>query len=99
MVKKEYRLTFQRTKSEWDYILSIIPEGDLNRFLNKEIVKLVKKFDESPSEVTCASGDKSSKTYRPHPDTYDGLESISKRMKKPIASIVDELIISPILQR
>ena len=96
-MKFRKRIQINRTQGEWEEIIDKIPRNDLNIFLKKEIEKLKKKFRECPKCVTYADGEKICKVNYLDKESYEFLETISEKMKKPISAVVDELIINPIL--
>lgn len=98
-MRNDTRIRIQRTEGEWEEIISLIGSPDLNRYLQKEIEKLRKKFNECPGCVTCASGNKIEKCHYTKDESYDFLNEVAQIMKKPVSTVVDELIINPLLTR
>lgn len=96
-MRNDTRIRIQRTEGEWKEIISVIGSPDLNRFLQKEIEKLRKKFNECKECVTCAGGEKIEKCHYTKDESYEFLNEVAKIMKKPVSTVVDELIINPIL--
>jgi hypothetical protein len=100
--KKFKPLVIQKTESEWSLILSKIEalgKKDLNGYVRSEVRKLTAEYERCPTAITCANGG-SKKSRRPyiHEDSHKILQELSKKMKKPISSIVDEFIILPLLK-
>lgn len=98
-MRNDTRIRIQRTEGEWEEIISLIGSPDLNRYLQKEIEKLRKKFTECRECVTCAAGDKIEKCHYTKDESYDFLNEVARIMKKPVSTVVDELIINPLLTR
>ncbi len=94
------RIKIYRTEGEFEEMnLKIKSSGktDLNYYLRSEIYKLERNFEKSPTTLTAASGEKVYKVHYIEEKSYQILLKLSIIMKKPISSIVDELIISPLL--
>lgn len=91
------KIQISRTEGEWEEIINRSPHNDINRFFKKNIEKLKRRYDECPKCITVAKGIKVRKTHHIDKETHEFLLHISKIMKKPISTIVDELIINPIL--
>lgn len=99
-MQKRYRISLLRTNGEWDRINDHISQDcntDWSKFWNKRIAVLKENYRKCPSCVTCADGDKVTKILNFTEEQYKLLEAIAFQMKKPVASVIDELIISPIL--
>lgn len=99
MSKMDYRISIQRTEAEWDKIRSVIPNRDIGRYLMKEILRIERMYKENPHSITIAAGIKTAKSRRLHPETYRCMKEISRKMKRPISTIIDELVIAPILAK
>lgn len=94
------KIKVARTEGEWAYVMKCAgASGDINSFLRREIEKLRKKFKECPKCVTMADGDKEEKVHYLADESYNFLIAVSKIMKKPPATVVDELIINPLLTK
>lgn len=98
-MRNDNRIRIQRTEGEWEEVFSQIGSPDLNRYLQKEIEKLRKKFTECKECVTYAEGAKIEKCHYTKDDSYEFLNEVAKIMKKPVSTVVDELIINPLLTR
>lgn len=98
-MKFRKRIKISRTEGEWEEILQYVPKSDLNIFLKKEIEKLRKRYQTCTECVTVAEGKRVCKFHYPDQDSHDFLNQLSEIMKKPISTVVDELIINPILTR
>jgi hypothetical protein len=94
------RVKLYRTPTEWRIIESKIKESgksDFNSFMRSEINKLTSKYSECPLCVTVAEGDKTERACPLTDPSYDILKEIAIKMQKPIASIIDDFIIAPLL--
>lgn len=97
---KHQRLSIRKTKGEWDIIGRVVSEKnkkDLGCFLRSEIIRLVKEFEECPDCITIAKGNP--KTKRPYIFIHQlkELEPIAKKMKVDVSTVIDRLIIAPLL--
>lgn len=96
------RITIWRMPEEFEVIDTKIKElgkSDLNCFLRGEIRKLEKTFRNCPLCITHAKGgDKIQKFHYIEQSSYEALSTISDLMDKPISSIIDDFIISPLLR-
>lgn len=100
-MKKRYRISLLRTEGEWDKINSYISgdyNADWNKFWNKNISALKDKYRQCPDCVTCAEGGKQRRYLNFTEEQHKLLEAIAFQMKKPVASVIDELILVPILR-
>jgi hypothetical protein len=94
------RVKLYRTPGEWRIIEAKMKEAgksDFGSFMRSEINKITSKYAECPLCVTVAEGDKTEKACPLTDLSYDVLKEISTRMQKPIASIIDDFIIAPLL--
>lgn len=94
------KINVSRTNGEWEAIEAKIKElgkKDVNSYLRCEIYKLKKRFDENPISITSADGIIKIKQYYMPDTTYDTIKLIALKMKKPVATVVDEFIINPLL--
>ncbi len=94
------RIRIRKTQSELDIIsqsLERIGKPDMQSYLRQEINRLLTKVSECPELITqeCCK-DKVSKEYYIPNETYQGLEEIALKMKKPVSTIVDEFFIIPL---
>src|SRR5450432_3836122 len=100
---KNKRIKIHRTKGEFKAIDKRVKElgkEDLNSYLRSEIYKLEKEINRCPECITQGTGDekKPERVHYVSEETYAALLKISRRMKKPVASIIDDFIITPLLQ-
>lgn len=94
-------ISIVKTEGEWTVILGKIAElgkKDFSVFIRSEVRKLGSAYTKCPKCVSRASGEK--KTKRPYipNELHKKLKEISRQMKIPISSVVDNLIILPLLQ-
>lgn len=97
---KYKRLKIFRTFGEIEHIketITMMGRPSINKYLQAELRKLAKNFSECKKCVTPAGGDKEMIIISVDQEVYQILEELSKLMKKPIASIVDDLFIVPLL--
>lgn len=95
------RVFITRTSGEFDTIGSRIKElgkPNMQVYLRSEICKIRSGFDRQPTSITTANGEKIIKSYYISEDCYNVLKRLSIMMKRPIASVFDELLISPLLR-
>lgn len=94
------RIFIRRTQGEIDTINKRVSElgKDMNMYLRSEICKLNKKFAECPESVTPATGTKEQYSFYVSEHSYDTLNRIATRMQRPISTVFDELLISPLLR-
>lgn len=92
-----YRAIIVRTEGEWKAIEQRINKSDLNSYLRCELSKLNTKYKECPGCVTHADGELKRKEYLIAADVYQTLELLSIQMKRPISTIIDNLLINPLL--
>lgn len=94
------QITITRTQGEWERMekLSIqLGKPTLTALFHSELYKLEKKIDECPHCVCAASGNKLERKIYIHEDTYNRLAKIAALMQRPIGTVVDEFIITPLL--
>lgn len=90
------RICITRTQGEWDIIVAGMKNG-LSHYIRMECSTLIDDFKDCPLCITPASGDKIERQFRIPDDVYKELEKISKTAQRPISSIIDDFIISPLL--
>lgn len=98
MVKRT-RIIPSRTKKEWDEIDKISEGTEWSIFWRRQINILREEYRQCPNCVIKASGQKYRRSIEISEGQYDFLKSLAKQMKKPIASVVNELLISPIIRK
>lgn len=99
MASKNFYIT--RTQGEWVALERIaIASGKSNilSLFRAEISKLIKKIEQE-DHFKHVCGDREEKKIYVDEDTYECLERLSYKMKKPVGSVVDEFIISPLLNK
>lgn len=101
ILPKNPRISITRTVGEWERIeerLEEMQKGNVSSYINNKVNKLANQFKECPDCVTPAEGDKIIKQFCvTNKNTQLILQKISKKIKRPIASLIDELYISPLL--
>jgi len=94
------RVQLSRTEAEWEAIdakAEELKKKNFNSLMRSELQKIKSKFDECPICITPARGSKKTRNCFMDDETYATLEQIAKRMQRPVASVVDEFIISRLL--
>jgi hypothetical protein len=94
------RIPLTRTVGEWEEIerkLKDLGKSDIRSYLWGEISKLQKQFEECPPCVSSASGEKKTIQFCCPKAMYPLLVTMSRIMHRPIASIVDDFFIVPLL--
>jgi hypothetical protein len=95
------RIKLLRTVAEWQIIDRKIKESgktNFNAFLRSEINRIKIMYSECKNCVTPAEGPRKQKVHSIDEQTYEMFEEISKRMQRPVASVIDDFIISPLLK-
>lgn len=95
------RVFIQRTDGEMQLVNRRIKElgkSNMTAYIRSELCRLRNKLEECPTSVTCAEGHKKEKVYYLSEYSYQTLELLSIKMKRPIATVFDELLISPLLR-
>jgi hypothetical protein len=95
-------ISISKTAGEWEIINQKISESgkeNLSEYIRGEVRKLQIKFRECPECITPATGG-TAITKRPYIPIYyyAEIKLIALRMSIPVSSVIDELIISPLLQ-
>lgn len=94
------RVQLSRTEAEWaaiDAKAEELKKRDFNSLMRSELQKIKSKFDECPICITPAMGKRKKRNCFMDQETYDALNQIAKRMQRPVASVVDEFIISRLI--
>lgn len=94
------RVKLHRTAKEWDVVDQKVKESgksNITSFIRSEVNKITSKYNECPLCVTVAEGQKLERTYFISPQSYDVLKQIAIKMRKPVASVIDDFIIAPLL--
>lgn len=90
----------RKTKAEWRIIRTIFKDNkSLSSYIRSEAFKLEQKISQCENCVASELGDKIRE--RPYLDasTYEELKRIACLMNVSVADVVDNLIITPMLQR
>lgn len=90
------RICITRTEGEWETILSTMKNG-LSQYIRMECSTLIRDFEDCPNCVTPADGKKIVRQIKIPDEVYRELEKIALKAQKPVSSIIDEFIISPLL--
>lgn len=99
---KSVEIEVNRTQGEWDELESIakkMGKPDLKTFMRVEIWKLAKKISECEECVSPAKGEVKRKTFYTSVETSNILDRIALVMKKPRGAVINELIITPTLEK
>lgn len=96
------RVLLYRTSAEWEAVKKRVPKRNFNSFVRSEIKKIVQKYNECPLCVTPAQGvevdgEKKRKEILIDNESYVILKTIANSMQKPVAAVIDEFIIVPLL--
>lgn len=97
------QVSITRTEGEWDLILKkICPPGEdqmqaISRHIRREVLKVKNRLNEVPESVTWMGGP--SKVKRPYIDAaiIDDIKHIATKMKVSEQTVIDRLIITPLL--
>lgn len=95
-------ITISRTEGEWERIQQIIDsmgKKDLSAFIQSEAQKLISAYRGCPKCLTPAHGGKSIRQPWLSVHIIQDLEQIATVMKKPLASVIQEFIIAPLLRQ
>lgn len=91
------KVKLYRTRAEWEVVKNKMTKKSLTSFIRCEIKKIAEKHNECPNCVTPAEGEKIEKKFEIDAETYAIFEEIAKKMRKPVASVIDDFIIVPLL--
>lgn len=101
MPKKNERVTIVKTNREWKIIekrISELGSKDYNRYLHKKIASLIEDYKKCPECINnFLLGKKSIRQKTLSFDFYKILSEISENTGVPISTIVDKVIITPLL--
>lgn len=94
------RISILKTEGEWHYISQMLADDkncDLHSYLHREISRLSTKYVEC--EVCITKADGVLKSYRHNIPThiYMKLLPLAQKMGKPVATIINDLLITPLL--
>lgn len=87
------KINLTKSAAHWQ----IIDEKTFSGFIHREVHRLIKEFEENPDDKKFCGGEKKSKTHYTSIDVYEKLQKMSKKMNKPIAAIIDEFILVPLI--
>jgi hypothetical protein len=89
-----------RTEGEWELAEKHVIEhhyGDLHSYLRREISRLKNKYQECDVCVSAAMGSVKRLRHNIPIEIYDALQPLAERMHKPISTIIDHMLITPLL--
>lgn len=95
------RIFITKTKGEWEAVNIILSElrkrARLSKYVRNESLRLVRDFKECPNCITPADGDKVKMQFLIPDNEYEELKLIAEKMKISVSSVIDDLVISPLL--
>lgn len=94
------QIKIHRTEGEWRELEKLVLDtgkGDMKSFLRREILTLAKRLNECEKCVSNAEGEMIEKRFYISAQSVNILEAISERMKKPVGSVINDIIISRLL--
>jgi len=98
---KNHRVCISKTKREWKVIDKRINElgtKSFNRYLNKKISSLIEDYNKCPEAIhDFLIGEKPVRQKSITPEVNKVLLKISVDTKLPVSTIVDRIIITPLL--
>lgn len=91
----------QHTEGEWREIENKLKQlgksGGFHSHLHSEIYKMFALYKECEECVSPAEGEVIKKRHEIPDAVYPMLAQLSKKMRKPISTIIDELMVMPLL--
>lgn len=91
----------QHTEGEWKEIENKLKRlgktGGFHSHLHSEIYKMYAMYNECAECVSPADGDVVKVRHEIPEAVYPMLSQLSRKMKKPISTIIDELMVMPLL--
>lgn len=99
MISQKVYIT--KTEGEWQTIDEKISKSgyEFSKYINRQISLINIQFRDCPNCVTPASGEKKQRQHYVPPHLYTTLELLSEQMKIPVSTIIDRLIIIPLLHQ
>lgn len=97
---KQLKVRVNKTEGEWEIINQKIKSSgkrDFNTFMQSRLSEIATRFNNSPESITNAAGRRIEKCHYVNPDIYKTLKLISFKMQISESTVVDKLIINPIL--
>lgn len=95
------RIFITKTKGEWQAIVIILSElrkkAGLPSYVRNESSRLIRDFKDCPDCITPAEGEKVQREFCIPDDEYEELLKIAEKMKITVSSVIDDLVISPLL--
>jgi hypothetical protein len=90
-----------KTEGEWDAIEDSIRNmgrRNFNNFVRTEVNKLAKAYEKCPECITKASGKQLIKRPKIPMESFEKIEMIARKMNVAPSTVIDILIIHPLLQ-
>lgn len=94
------RISILRTEGEWKHVMALLYEQkqtDIHGYLHREISRMTNIFKDCEVCITPADGHMKSFRHNIPTHIYEKLLPIAQKMGKPVATIVDDLLITPLL--
>lgn len=94
------RISLLRTEGEWNHISRLLLDQnntDLHAWLHREISRLSNKYADCEICITPANGVTKSFRHNIPTHIYNKLIPIALKMRKPVATLIDDLLIMPLL--
>lgn len=94
------RIYITRTQGEWkamETILAELQRKAIPSYVRNECHKIVKEYKGCEDCVTPAEGEPIKWQFCIPDDDYIELKKIAEKMKKTVSSMIDEMVISPLL--
>jgi len=98
------QIQITRTEGEWDLILKKIRIGSekdtqaVSRYIRREVLKIKTRMEVVPESVTWMGGPKIDKRFYIDNPIMDDIKLIALKMKVSEQTVIDRLIITPLLQ-
>lgn len=95
------RIFITKTEGEWDAMAIILSElqkkAGLASYVRHESSRLITDYKKCPYCITQAEGEKVQKEFCIPDNEYEVLKLIAEKMKISVSSVIDDLVISPLL--
>lgn len=94
------RITIERTIGEWEQINKRLKE--MNRlnvklYILGKATNLADNFRKDPASLFYKDAEKRAEQIHVSSETYETLRILSRQIKRPVSSIIDDLFIAPLL--
>lgn len=101
MVRKSPpRITISKTPAEWRELIARIKMGgktDINAYIYSSANKLAIMANENREIICILKGEKKKKQFIIPDDTYQVLEKMASDMNRPLAAIIDDFFLVPLM--